>query len=588
MALPIILSKGKFTAQFRRRFFSYCENINAGDYPLTRWKQWTDNPAIVIFRAVRDGKTAGWIAYDKSRSRVQEICIDGRGSMPELWTAMMDALIVRENLIAFELLADDAGKYNWAVEYGFRPTHTFKMNGGIPLVQMDLSWAILREKLDGLQPAAAYRTKEKVAIERVPETSTNEEVKTGLRRLIRKLGGLKRFVKPGQTVVIKPNVVSDHGLKDGEYKGGIITDIRVVRALTEILLPVAARVIIAEGSSINRSETSKMFAHYGYDRLADMDRKKVSLVDLNKDDTTEKTILGGKRMVSRKIPLTLERADVIISVPVLKIHFAAVASLSIKHLQGAVPPLEKYMTHFFGLWQNLVNIHHVIKPKLTIIDGLTGQEDFGPVSGVPKEMGLLIGGTNPVAVDSVAMKIMGLDPLASPPVWLAYMQGMGPVEENMITVVGPGIEEVMSPFRQPAIDLTGGRDITIHADRACPGCKGYLHFVLSKLRRPDPKDPSRLLIDRPFNKRVNIFLGPAGDGMARPEENNENNVFMGICQQHYEWAGTHLPGCPPHAEVIMNGIFELFPDVERPQYADKTEEAKLSEMLREVLSMDRA
>ncbi len=58
--------------------------------------------------------------------------------------------------------------------------------------------------------------------------------------------------------------------------------------------------------------------------------------------------------------------DVIINVPVLKIHFAAISSLAIKSLQGAVPPIEKYMSHFFGLWQSLVNIHHLVKPKLTI------------------------------------------------------------------------------------------------------------------------------------------------------------------------------------------------------------------------------
>ena len=584
MASGITLRKGRLSDQVRRHFFSYYGEMNAGDYASARWKEWTGTPTVVTFRAIRGEETAGWVVYDESRSTVLEVLARDRAAGDGLHAAAIDALIGRENLIALEILEADRAKYDWAVEYGFRPTHTFRSNG-FSLIRMDLSTTILREKLDGREPARAYRRKERVAIEKVPETQTYEEIKKGLQNLIRKLGGLKRFVKPGQTVVIKPNVVSDHGLRDGEYKGGIITDIRVVKALTEILLPVAGKVIIAEGSSINRSETSKMFAHYGYDKLADIDRKKVSLLDLNVDRMVEKAVPGGKRMTSRKVPVTLDKADVIISVPVLKIHFAAVASLAVKHLQGAVPPLEKYMTHFFGLWQNLVNIHHLVKPKLTIIDGLIGQEDFGPVSGIPKKMDLLIGGTNPVAVDSVAMRIMGLDPLSSPPVWMAYMQGLGPVGEDRITVIGPRIEEVASPFKQPVIDLTGGRDITIHAERACPGCKGYLHFVLSKLRRPDPEDPSRQLMDRPFETKVNIFVGPVVDRAIRPDE---RNIFMGICQQHHERFGTHLPGCPPHAEVIVNGIFGLFPDIERPQYADKTEEAKLGEMLNEILSMDKS
>ena len=394
MASPIVLRKGKLSTQFKKRFFSHYKDMNTGGYPLVKWKQWTGNPAVATFRAVLEGETIGWVVYDEGRSMVLEILLSDRGKSTGLRAAIIDAFFARKNLIAIELPAEDRGKYDWAVEYGFRPTRRFKADG-FSFIKMDLSTTILREKLDGFKPARAYGRKERVAVEKVPETQTDGEIKKGLQNLIHKLGGLSRFVKPGRTVVIKPNVVSDHGLRDGEYKGGIITDIRVVRALTEILLPVAGKVIIAEGSSINRSETSKMFAHYGYDRLVDLDRNKVSLVDLNKDQMVEKAIPGGKRMTSRKIPLALEKADVIISVPVLKIHFAAVVSLAIKHLQGAVPPLEKYMTHFFGLWQNLVNIHHLVKPKLTIIDGLIGQEDFGPVSGNAQEDGPFYRGNKP-------------------------------------------------------------------------------------------------------------------------------------------------------------------------------------------------
>jgi NADH:ubiquinone oxidoreductase subunit B-like Fe-S oxidoreductase len=49
--------------------------------------------------------------------------------------------------------------------------------------------------------------------------------------------------------------------------------------------------------------------------------------------------------------------------------------------------------------------------------------------------------------------------------------------------------------------------------------------------------------------------------------------------------GVFLPGCPPHAEVIVNGIFDLFPDIEKPKYADESEEKKLGEMLQKILSM---
>jgi hypothetical protein len=215
-----------------------------------------------------------------------------------------------------------------------------------------------------------------------------------------------------------------------------------------------------------------------------------------------------------------------------------------------------------------------------IIDGLTAQEDFGPVYGSPKTMNLLIGGTNAVAVDAVTMRVMGLDPLLSPPVNLAYMQGLGPVEPEKITIVGASVKEVMSPFKQPVINMEGGLQFVVHDDNACPGCRGYLHYVLHKLRRPDPENPGGLLIDRPLRRKVNVFLGPVTETVPNPEE---RNIFLGICQQHNAGAGQHLPGCPPHAEVMMKGLFSLYPDIERPQYADENAEDALEGMLKELL-----
>lgn len=582
MASEIILKKSKFSKTLLKNFQNYYGGIGVDPWFVkVKWHEWVDDPDVVVYKALNNGNTVGWIVYNPKKSTIEEILRNRTRSGNNTESQIVDAFIVRENLISAETLKEDNNKYQWMIEYGFRPTRSF-VKDGFSFVKMDLSTSILLKKAKTLKPSKSYHRKEIVAIEKVSEAQSDREIKAGLENLIKNLGGLKKYVKPGQTVVIKPNIVSDHGFKDGVWKGGIVTDIRLMKALVEMLLPIAGKVIIAEGSSINRSETAKMFAHYGYDKLVDLDPGKVRLVDLNIDEQIEKPIPGGKRMHFRKVPVTLEKADVIISVPVLKIHFAAVASLAIKHLQGAVPPLEKYMTHFFGLWQNLVNIHHLIKPSLTIIDGLVGQEDFGPVSGTPKTMNLLLGGTNPVAIDATAMRIMGLDPASSPPVFLAYLQGFGPIEEEKIRIIGPSIEEVASPFKQPDIDLSQGKDISIHATSACSGCTGYLHFVLTKLRRPDPADTSRSLMDRPFEKKVNIFLGPATDHKISPQE---MNIFMGICQQHHAEVGTFLPGCPPHAEVIVNGIFDLFPDIEKPKYADESEEKKLGEMLQQILSM---
>lgn len=581
MTAAISLRKGKLSTVLLNHLQEYYQKLNIDpDYALTKWQQWKHDPDININLVKKDKEIIGWLIYNPSRSTIEETLLKNEGQGRGLENLAIDALIKKETLVAAEICQTDDYKYRWMVDYGFRPTGSFTI-GKTPIIKLDLSTSVLIDKLNELKVTRAYRKHETVAIEKIPDTQTDMEISMGLADLLHKLGGLDKYVKGGQTVVIKPNIVSDHGLKNGVYKGGIVTDIRLIKALVEMLLPVAGKVIIAEGSSINRSETSKMFAHYGYDSIVAMNTERISLVDLNNDEQVEKVVPGGKRMSARKIPLTLEIADVIISVPVMKIHFAAIVSLSVKNLQGAVPPLEKYMSHFFGLWQNLVNINHLIKPDLIIIDGLTGQEGFGPLSGDPKKMDVLIGGTNPVAVDAVAMRIMGIDPMLSPPVHLAYLQGLGPLEADKIRIIGPSIAEMTSQFEQPEFNHASGQDISIHVGNACQGCRAYFHFTLSKLRKPDPQNTARHVIDRPFDNKVNIYLGPATEGEINPEE---TNIFIGICQQHHAHLGAHLPGCPPHTEVLIEGIYSLFPDLEKAKYADKNEETKLGQMLQEIMA----
>jgi uncharacterized protein (DUF362 family) len=584
MSQGVTLAKGSFSKDFAERLIGYYRFMDPdGRYVGRRLREWQGDGGVVLYEAKKESRPVGWIVYRPDSSAIEEIVVRKDDDADErLKEAIVDVLIDRESLVSAEILTRDVEKYRWMLEYGFRPTRDFTKDGSA-FVRMDLSIAVYLRKIKGKPPAKPYPNVEKVVVEKVPPTRSDEELRASLKSVFRSLGGMERFVKKGETVVIKPNVVADHGLRDGAYQGGVVTDVSLVRALIEILLPVAGKVTVAEGASINRAETEKLFAHYGYDRLTEIDPKKVALVDLNTDRLIRKTVPNGKRMLSREIPLTLEQADVVINLPVMKTHFAALVSLSIKNLQGAIPPLEKYMSHFFGLWQNLVNIHHLVKPKLVIVDGLTAQEDFGPVYGTPKPMNLLVGGTNPVAVDATTMRIMGFDPVLSPPVMIAYMQGLGPIEPEKIKILGASVDEVRDAFKEAEVDASGGRKFMVHDGRACNGCRGYLHYVLHKLRRPDPKSPESLLIDRPFEKKVNVFLGPDTQVEPNPEE---TNVFMGVCQQHHAGMGKHLAGCPPHAEVIMKGLFGLFPDVERPRYADEHAEDKLEKMLMEVLKGD--
>lgn len=548
------------------------------DYIDSLWERFSRSPSTRVYEIMREEHKLGYLIFDEEKSNIEEILLEGDFSKKDVFFSVIDHLISEKSLISITLSDVDKEKRELAIAYGFRPSRVIK-EGGMKKEKFELSQVVYFERLKVPRQIRPYEKKETVVIEKI-ERIEEGEIEDGLRRVFENLGGLNKYVKGGERILLKPNLVADHGMVGGKYKGGVVTDLRLVEALIKVIEPYASEIIVAEGSSINRSATGKMFRLYGYDRLCEKFGEKVRLVDLNTDETCELKVPFGKRMEKRAVPKTILEADTIISIPVMKTHFAACVSLGVKNLQGVMPPLEKYMTHFFGLWQNLVNIHHLVKPRLTIVDGLIAQEDFGPVSGVEKPMNLIVAGENPVAVDATCMRIMGLDPKDSPPVFLAYIQGFGPIEEDKISVLGKKIEEVRSPFRLPVINITGGRDIVIHGSSACIGCKGYLHFVLHKLRRPDPNDPQRDLIDRPLKKKVRVYLGPHECDTG---EDDGIKIFMGLCQSHNSNRGIYLPGCPPHAEVIIKGIFQFFPDVLPPKYADDTEEAKLERMLREIL-----
>ena len=104
-----------------------------------------------------------------------------------------------------------------------------------------------------------------------------------------------------------------------------------------------------------------------------------------------------------------------------------------------------------------------------------------------------------------------------------------------------------------------------------------VEVIVAELVVKDPKpDPQLSYAKNP--RRLHLAYEGADADPA------ETNVFMGVCQGHHAESGIPLPGCPPHAEAIMNVVFRFFPDVQRPGYADDTEEAKLEKMLNEVLA----
>jgi uncharacterized protein (DUF362 family) len=123
-------------------------------------------------------------------------------------------------------------------------------------------------------------------------------------------------------------------------------------------------------------------------------------------------------------------------------------TLGIKNMMGALA--SKGSMHNGRLNENIVDLASILKPSLTVIDGIVAGEGH-ETSGNPVEMNLVIAGTDPVAVDAVGAAVMGIPPTEVKHLVLAEKKGLGTCRLENIEIIGEPIENVRRKFRRSII-----------------------------------------------------------------------------------------------------------------------------------------
>jgi uncharacterized protein (DUF362 family) len=247
----------------------------------------------------------------------------------------------------------------------------------------------------------------------------------------------------GRRVVLKPNLVEYHRDKV------INTDPRVVAAVIELCQREGAgEVIVAEGPG-HRRNVEYLVSASG---LGDVLRHyKVPFVDLNHDEPVKRVNLGRlTKLAHLFLTRTIASADVVISLPRLKTHHWAVATLSLKNLFGTLPGIcygwPKNELHWRGIDNSIVDIALTRTPDLAIVDGIIGMEGDGPLNGTPKQMGVLVMGCDLVAVDATCCRLMQLDPEKIGYLVLGARKKLGLLSTSQIQQIGEKIEDRAQVF----------------------------------------------------------------------------------------------------------------------------------------------
>ena len=283
-----------------------------------------------------------------------------------------------------------------------------------------------------------------VALQRC-KSYDSQEVHSAIARQLELLGGVEHFIKPGQRVLIKPNLIIP--------KPPVVpaqTHPEVIYAMARIVKEAGAVPVV--GDSPAWSATVGCLKALGVDeRLNELGAEIVNL-----SHPVRMKIAGVSVGISR---VALE-ADVIINLPKLKAHQQLGASFAFKNMYGCVCGLagkEKAYWHFArgkeveSFCRMIIGIYQKLSPVLNVIDGIVAMEGQGPINGRPREVGYLIAGTDPAACERVCCDLVGFDAGDLPLLATAGKMGVGIPDNDSVKIVGDLFTKPACPDFVPAI-----------------------------------------------------------------------------------------------------------------------------------------
>lgn len=224
-----------------------------------------------------------------------------------------------------------------------------------------------------------------------------------VRQAVESLGGIKRFVKKGDNVIIKPNI----GPAVRSYEYAATTNPWVVAAMTKLCMEAGAgKVRVMDRPFGGTAESG--FANSGIKEQVEKAGGEIEIMSRFKFVSTD--IPQGKDIKKWDIYEDILKADVLINIPIAKQHGSSRLTLGMKNLMGTISNAQQF---HFNLNQRIADLSSRIRPTITIVDAIRILVANGPTGGDLKDvkkLDTIIAGTDIVAVDSYATMLFALKP----------------------------------------------------------------------------------------------------------------------------------------------------------------------------------
>jgi uncharacterized protein (DUF362 family)/Pyruvate/2-oxoacid:ferredoxin oxidoreductase delta subunit len=256
-----------------------------------------------------------------------------------------------------------------------------------------------------------------------------DNLRAALAGLLRPLGGIEAFVRPGQQVLLKPNLLAAEA-----PARRVTTDPALVAQVGRLALEAGGEVVIGDSPALDAF--AKVGARTGMAQAAR--NLGVELVELDQPAPAA----GGRRVQSLYLSRRVLEAEVVINLPKLKTHCQMVLTLGVKNMFGAVVAQRKAEWHhmandYTAFASMLLEVAQAARPALTILDGIWGMEGRGPSNGEPRFFGMLAAAREALILDLNVASMLGLDWDKYPLAQAAKAAGLIPAPWPLPRWLGP-------------------------------------------------------------------------------------------------------------------------------------------------------
>jgi uncharacterized protein (DUF362 family) len=266
---------------------------------------------------------------------------------------------------------------------------------------------------------------------------SKEDIRNAVDKTFSYFGGIEDIVKKGSMVLLKPNF-----LKESDPEECAITHPTVIEIVAERVLEAGATPIIGDSPAFG--SIRKIARRIGLDKVAE--KMGIDIIELDKPRKVSINI-GGKNFLMTVSGRAL-KVDAIINLPKLKAHNQLLFTAGVKNMYGCVSGKQKVWRHLKAKndleWyaDMLIANYQLVKPSFTIVDGVMAMEKKGPSGGLPKNVSLIIGGIDGIAIDRVVAELLSVSPGDVPILRAAKRLGTGEQDLSKIEIIGKGLSSV--------------------------------------------------------------------------------------------------------------------------------------------------